>query len=139
MPPPPPLPSSVLPSPPILDGQTKQIIDIRIEIARRQAGAEKKCKSGNTLFDHGDFEAAKEEYNAALKLRPNHLEAMGNRANVKIALGDYKGCIEDTTKVIDLSNKKGVGIGAGLGSDEERFNLSIIYYTQAEAYFNLKR
>ncbi|GMH91140.1 hypothetical protein TrST_g1711 [Triparma strigata] len=127
-----------LPLPQKLDPGTKQIVDIRLEIARRQAGAERKCEEGNNFFDIGNFEEALGAYNAALQMAPNHLESRGNRANVKIALGDYAGCIDDTNKVVDLSLRRGVGIGAGLGSDQERFNLSIIYYTQAEAYFNLK-
>ena len=116
----------------VLDSDTKKMIDVRMEIARRSQVAVAETALGNLAFDKQDFAGAVHHYDSALKVVPSHVEALGNRANVKCAVSDFHGAIKDTTRVIELTIKRGVR------EQEEKFNLAVVYYTQAEAYFHLK-
>tara|TARA_Y100001968_G_scaffold320665_1_gene353926 strand:+ start:710 stop:1504 length:795 start_codon:yes stop_codon:yes gene_type:complete len=51
----------------------------------------------------GDFYQALKNWNQYLKLFPNDPAALSNRGNVRLALGDPEGAIEDQTKTIYLS------------------------------------
>jgi tetratricopeptide (TPR) repeat protein len=50
-----------------------------------------------------DFEGAIENFDRAIKLKPNYANAYNNRANVRHELGDDAGAIEDYTKAILLN------------------------------------
>ena len=45
-----------------------------MEVARRKTNAMECTERGNVLFDKDDYEAAMEEYDAALKSVPSHME-----------------------------------------------------------------
>ena len=99
-----------------LDRERKKMIDIRLEIASRQKRASDEIRLGNECFDKQDFDGAVQHYDSALKVVPSSVEALGNRANVKCAVGDFKGCIADTTRVVELTMKRGIR------EQEEKFN-----------------
>lgn len=123
-----------------LDGKDKRIVDIQMEIMRRQATAYEHIEKGNTAFDAGNLQEALASYNSALNLAPNHVEALGNRANVKSALNDWDGCIADTSRIIsNFKHKRELNGSFRADDDGDVFNLSVTYYTQAEAYYNLQR
>mmetsp|Transcript_22543 Transcript_22543/g.46840 ORF Transcript_22543/g.46840 Transcript_22543/m.46840 type:complete len:139 (+) Transcript_22543:157-573(+) len=113
-----------------------RIIDIQVEIARRKTTAVEHTEKGNGLFDKGDYGLAMEEYNVALKAVPNHMEALGNRANVKSAMKDWSGCISDCDKVLNLSLKRK---GGGAVGKSDLFNEAVVYYTRAEAYYHMQK
>ena len=126
-----PVPPTAPPAPPSLEN-AKEVIDVRLEIARRAQLATEETENGNEAFDRNDMESALLHFDAALKVVPRHVGALGNRANVKITMGDFEGCIVDTSMLIKLSQNRGIK------TVEEKFNLAVVRYTQAEAYFHLK-
>jgi tetratricopeptide (TPR) repeat protein len=53
-----------------------------------------------------DFEGAIENFDRAIKLKPNYANAYNNRANVRHELGDDSGAIDDYTEAISCSASK---------------------------------
>ena len=52
---------------------------------------------------NGDFIQAEKDWNLFLKDNPDDAAALSNRGNIRLALGDPKGAIEDQTKAIEIS------------------------------------
>ena len=61
---------------------------------------------GNLRYESGDYQAALNAYNQALKLDPNNIEAYNRRSTVRSALRDYQGALQDVEKAKTLSLKK---------------------------------
>jgi tetratricopeptide (TPR) repeat protein len=60
------------------------------------------CNSGVKKFMVSNFSGAISDYNKALLLDPENINALFNRANAKLALKDFEGAIEDYSLVISL-------------------------------------
>ena len=59
-------------------------------------------KRGISKYCLGNYAGAMQDYNAALKLKPDFADAFINRGNVKQKLGDYDGAILDYDRAIEL-------------------------------------
>jgi tetratricopeptide (TPR) repeat protein len=55
----------------------------------------------------GDKQAAIADYNSALKINPNFVQAYGNRGVARYELGDKPGAISDLQKAAELSRQQG--------------------------------
>lgn len=62
------------------------------------------CQKG---IIHEDLEGQLNDYNKAIELNPNFMEALFNRGNVKIVLNDNAGAIADFDRVIALAPNNG--------------------------------
>ena len=63
--------------------------------AETQMMAEDFFRRGNLKYDQNDFQGAIEDYNQAIKIKPDYAEAYYNRGLARSELGDKKGAIED--------------------------------------------
>lgn len=57
---------------------------------------------GVAKYDLGDYRGAIEDYNKAIRIKPDFVSAFNNRACAKISLGDYDGAKEDIDKAFSL-------------------------------------
>ena len=67
---------------------------------------------GAIKFKQGDFKGAIQDYNKAIELDPNFVEAYYNRGVVKHELGDSKSAIQDFNKAIKLKPNLAEAYGA---------------------------
>ncbi|MFH2094973.1 MAG: tetratricopeptide repeat protein [Bacteroidota bacterium] len=58
---------------------------------------------GDVNYKAGDFKAALEDYNKAVKLDPTYERFYSNRGSAKESLGDYQGALDDFNKAIELN------------------------------------
>ena len=94
----------------------------------------------------GDYRGAIADYNEAIRLNPNHVEAYNNRGGVRFKLGDKQGAIKDCNQVITIDTNNDQAyfnrglIRSVLGDNQaaiEDYNQVIkIDSNNAEAYFN---
>ena len=99
---------------------------IKLEIGARELESKRHCSEGNKHHDAGCFEDAIESYDVALKINPNHMESLANRASSYVAVSNFDGAITDCSKIIKIK-------------DDEKNELREIFYTRAEAYYHSKQ
>ncbi len=79
-------------------------------------------KKGNTLFHQSNFNAAIIEFDNAINLNPNYIDAYGDRGASRANLGQYEAAILDYQKAEQLGMKS-----------------SILYSNWGYAYYRLKQ
>lgn len=62
-------------------------------------------KNGTHKYLNNDYHGAIAEYDEAIKINPNCIDAYNNRAIAKSTLKDYSGALADWNKVIELNPK----------------------------------
>jgi tetratricopeptide (TPR) repeat protein len=62
---------------------------------------------GLARYRLGDKQGAVADYNQALRIDPNHVNAYYNRGLARRGLGDKQGAIQDFQKAADLYQKQG--------------------------------
>lgn len=69
----------------------------------QQPTAEGLISLGGSKANQGDYKGALTDYNQALLIDPNNVDAYFRRASTRYQLGDKQGSIEDFTHVLELS------------------------------------
>ncbi len=77
------------------------------ELLVYQYSAEDFFKRGVEKFLKGDYKGAIEDFDQALQLNPNSVDAYGNRCVACYRLGDRQGAIEDCQKAVALYLEQG--------------------------------
>ena len=106
----------------ILPKSLSSTVDINLQITLRRTEADKFCKDGNKFFDDNDLPEAITAYSNAIKCFSNHIEALGNRANVNATLENWSLVIIDTSKIIKFYDNRNSNIKS---SPQDKFNLSV--------------
>ena len=70
-----------------------------------KAGAKKAMSEANVEFKAGKYDAALEKYNEAVKLDPDEVQYVANRANVYLKLKKWKEAEDDCTAAIKINDK----------------------------------
>lgn len=102
-------------------GQRQQLEQKSKELQSRFS-ASQHLEQGNEYYGQGDYQAALESYNQAIKLDPLYAKAYYNRGLAYGALNNYQMAIEQYSKSIQISPKS-----------------SMVYNNRGIIYYNLKR
>ena len=67
-------------------------------------------KKGNKYFDKGELDKAIAEYNSALEINPEFIEALGSRGSAYVEKGQYEKGIENYSKIIELDPQNNLAL-----------------------------
>lgn len=91
----------------VLDNFCDEVIVERVR-SHSPLCAEDFNKLGIKKAEEGDFERALENFDRAIKLKPDYEDAYNNRASIRHELRNYAGAIEDCTEAILLNPNRAV-------------------------------
>ena len=74
-------------------------------MAADKAGAKKAMSDANVEFKAGKYDAALEKYNEAVKLDPEEVQYVANRANVYLKLKKWQEAEDDCTAALKINSK----------------------------------